>query len=435
VHSRAVDVSFSRPASSVAEGQDPHSGFFVVAGTNGSGKSTLLRSIAACLAGPELAGTLSDSQSSWVSHGSSSATATVEIARGGEGLVTGAGKTAEQFTAGLKWERIDGGSSRPKPYIPSNQTGGKMAERGLWSAKPTGWFAAGYGPFRRISGSSGEAARLVSGDWTIARFATLFREEASLAEAVQWLQQVNYRARSGRDSYSILEERVLRLLSDGLFPENVHALRVDPDGLWVSDAGVESRVDEMSDGYRTVTALVTDIIRQIHQCYSETIEWTETVTGSVQVLTSGVVLIDEIDVHLHVSWQRSIGPWLTTHFPNIQFIVTTHSPFIAQTADPGGLIRIPRASEGRGPGVVNVDLFDRVTKGSADDAVLSELFGLDSPFSKEVDAKRDRLAFLERRVVRDLATTAETAEFADLVADILPSPMSRASQVARTLRE
>jgi len=47
--------------------------------------------------------------------------------------------------------------------------------------------------------------------------------------------------------------------------------------------------------------------------------------------TSGIVLIDEIDIHLHPSWQRHVVHDLKTAFPNLQFIVTTHSPFIVQS--------------------------------------------------------------------------------------------------------
>ena len=65
----------------------------------------------------------------------------------------------------------------------------------------------------------------------------------------------------------------------------------------------------------------------------------------------GVVIIDEIDAHLHVSWQRRIGSWLTSHFPNIQFIVTTHSPYICRSADLGALIRLPGVDEEASPGI------------------------------------------------------------------------------------
>ena len=54
--------------------------------------------------------------------------------------------------------------------------------------------------------------------------------------------------------------------------------------------------------------------------------------------TSGVVLIDEIDLYLHPEWQRSVVDNLKNAFPKLQFIVTTHSPFIIQSLKPGELI-------------------------------------------------------------------------------------------------
>jgi len=56
--------------------------------------------------------------------------------------------------------------------------------------------------------------------------------------------------------------------------------------------------------------------------------------------TPGVILIDEIDLHLHPIWQRSIVEDLKRTFPNIQFIVTTHSPFVIQSLEEGELRRL-----------------------------------------------------------------------------------------------
>jgi hypothetical protein len=300
-----------------------------------------------------------------------------------------------------------------------------MAERSLWSPKPTGWFAAGYGPFRRLAGTSGEVARLMAGDWTASRFATLFREEASLAETVQWLQQVNYRARSGRTAYADLERRVIALLNDGLFPDGYSVDRVDPDGLWiVREFGPPIRIDEMSDGYRTVTALVTDIVRQINECYDGNVEWHE--DGLPVITTSGIVLIDEIDVHLHVSWQKRIAPWLLKHFPDIQFIVTSHSPYICQSASAGGLIQLPGPDDEFPPRAVDGALFRRVVNGSGDDAVLTELFGLDSPYSERVDELRRTLTNLERLAIRGNAGPAELEAMNKLAEALSPSPTRRA---------
>ncbi len=47
----------------------------------------------------------------------------------------------------------------------------------------------------------------------------------------------------------------------------------------------------------------------------------------------GIVFIDEVETHLHVSLQRQIMPFLTGFFPNVQFIVTTHSPFVLSSVD------------------------------------------------------------------------------------------------------
>lgn len=56
--------------------------------------------------------------------------------------------------------------------------------------------------------------------------------------------------------------------------------------------------------------------------------------------TPGVVLIDELDLHLHPSWQRRIVNDLKRTFPKVQFIVTTHSPFIIQSLEEGELRRL-----------------------------------------------------------------------------------------------
>jgi predicted ATP-binding protein involved in virulence len=58
------------------------------------------------------------------------------------------------------------------------------------------------------------------------------------------------------------------------------------------------------------------------------------------VATPGIVLIDELDLHLHPNWQRRIVDDLRNAFPNIQFIATTHSPFIVQSLREGELLEL-----------------------------------------------------------------------------------------------
>lgn len=162
---------------------------------------------------------------------------------------------------------------------------------------------------------------------------------------------------------------MLALLSDDLLPENFRVDKVDADGLWVGKGGEGSfPLQEMSDGYRTIAALVLDMTRHIQAAYGELRGTSE--DGHIAVTAPGVVLIDELDAHLHVTWQRRIGDWMTRHFPNIQFVVSSHSPYICQSASPGGLIRLPGPDEQRAPEVVDEDSYRRIVYGSGDDAAV-----------------------------------------------------------------
>ncbi|WUH88728.1 AAA family ATPase [Streptomyces sp. NBC_00433] len=159
----------------------------------------------------------------------------------------------------------------------------------------------------------------------------------------------------------------------------------------------------------------------------------DTADGVPKVPSPGIVIIDEIDAHLHVSWQKRIGGWLKTHFPNIQFIVTTHSPYICQAADPGGLIRLPGPDEDSPVETVPQHLYDRVIFGSGDDAVLSDLFGLDTPYSEQAEQKREELVALELDVVRGNATEQEKAHYRDLKRKLTSSPATRVDEIAARL--
>ncbi|MDQ1835580.1 AAA family ATPase [Massilia scottii] len=96
--------------------------------------------------------------------------------------------------------------------------------------------------------------------------------------------------------------------------------------------GNEFNVMQLSDGEKCMLALVGDLARRL----------TLLNTGlSDPLLGSGVVLIDEIDLHLHPRWQRTVVRSLEKSFPNCQFIVSTHSPQILGEL-PSDAIRIIR---------------------------------------------------------------------------------------------
>ncbi len=87
----------------------------------------------------------------------------------------------------------------------------------------------------------------------------------------------------------------------------------------------------LSDGQRSMLAMVADIAYRMAQLNPHLLE-------NVTLETPGVVLIDELDLHLHPKWQRTIVDNLRKTFPKVQFIATSHSPFIIQSLRPGELI-------------------------------------------------------------------------------------------------
>ncbi|WP_406111757.1 AAA family ATPase [Kitasatospora purpeofusca] len=415
------------------------SGWTVLAGRNSSGKSTVLQALALALAGPTVSRALVTDFTGWISSGTRTGEVNVHVAVDAslDGF-SGPGNTPEGETSfGLRWSRAPESEHSQRPLVePLGK--GKSGPRGPWVENPAGWFCAGYGPFRRLTGGSSEAQRLMVNQGPSGRLATLFHEDASLAEGVAWLVDLRLRAYEedkGGPAADLLQT-VLALLQDGLLPDNYQVKRVTADGLWVEgrEGTKQFPLKEMSDGYRTVAALVLDIVRQLQGAYGALMV-SRTSSGGTVVRNPGVVLIDEVDAHLHVTWQRKIGDWLQEHFPCIQFIVTSHSPYICQAADEGALIRLPGIDEHQAPEVVQEDLYRRVVYGTGDDAVISELFGLETLFSSRAERERRRLVALERKVYAQTTTPEEDEEYRQLTDLLTSSLVTRVAEVSARLEQ
>ncbi len=97
-------------------------------------------------------------------------------------------------------------------------------------------------------------------------------------------------------------------------------------------------VAQLSAGEKNVVALVADLVKRAVQLNAVLFNAdSDELPGNESnplKKTPGIVLIDEIDLHLHPRWQRIIVPKLVEHFPEIQFIITTHSPFVLQAIKP-----------------------------------------------------------------------------------------------------
>jgi len=285
-----------------------------------------------------------------------------------------------------------------------------------------GWFCAGFGPFRRFTGGEVEPEGLQN----LGRYLSLFDERYALSSSLQWLGDLHHSSltpesseqrhgiqRHSREAYS----RVRAFLNQpGFLPLGVKLESVVPRYVEFKDSdGTSLAIEDLSDGFRSALSLVIELLRQLLAVFG-----LERVLapGANVANVPGVVLIDEVDVHLHPTWQRGIGEFLTRAFPQMQFIVTTHSPLACPAAERGSIFLLPEVG-GSGARFVTDLEKRRLVFGNVLDALSTGAFG---PVSQsEVGAdRRKRLAELNTKELAAGLTRTETDERSALRAE-LPS--------------
>lgn len=416
----SVTIDFDR-------GGHTYAGWTVIAGPNASGKTTLLRAMALACVGPGVVATLQESAADWVRHGVDRASVALTLQRGprdalyvpvpeGGGEFDLVGEPVP-FSIGVQWVEHGVGANPVVRALPRKTS--SDAEYGPWIGfdQTPGWFVAGFGAYRRLAGGSTDAQRLSgSARRAVSQLASLFRDDVALVETMAWLERLHLLRLERREGAAKLLDGVLGILDSGLLPEGTRVVRLDADGLWVDRAGVLVPLQHMSDGYQTVAGLVIDLLRQLSLAYDEL--HVERADDGWVVRNEGVVLIDEGELHLHPSWQRRFGTWMKQHFPRMQFIVTTHSPFICQSANVGGLIHLRPGPRGTEASKLTGRAFDSVVNGTADNVLLSELFELPQVRSDAGGVLLDEIAALEAQVLAGGADASDVARLRDLKARV-----------------
>jgi hypothetical protein len=369
----------------------------VILGGNGSGKTSILRAAALAVLGP-----LMSRSSGYVPEGlirrppgsagrfdlrrgASSAllppaTAQAEICLDKSELPKNFGHfsavTARPLRIGSQIEFL-GTSERMEWGInPPDQA--KIVEMLQYDDSSTSFFLVGYGASRRVEASSrvDESARIKSRRRRYERVASLFEDHLGLMPLSYWLPGYEKRNK-GR------YVQVIHLINK-LLPEACR-IRERPSE---TSAGVEHLFEmngvtlpfrALSDGYRAYIGWIGDML--FHLCMGAS-------SGAKLVETRGVVLIDEIDLHLHPEWQRVVLPTLSAALPNVQFIVTTHSPLVVGSLEAANLFLLV---EQDGASVIK-RLPEPVYGRSSEQILLSPYFGLESTRAPGVSNKLTTLA-------------------------------------------
>ena len=168
-------------------------------------------------------------------------------------------------------------------------------------------------------------------------FYDCFEERIRMADVMHWFQReaVASVSRGGwRPGYTAVRQAILGCMPDA------GDLWYDPDRdeVVLSIAGESQPFSNLSAGQQMMLSMVADIaIKAVTQNAHLVSGSTGDGIPAVLQETPGMVLIDEIDVHLHPRWQRQVVGHLKETFPRIQFVCTSHSPFIIQSLHSGEL--------------------------------------------------------------------------------------------------
>ncbi len=227
--------------------------------------------------------------------------------------------------------------------------------------------------------------------------ANLLSSSADLYDAEQVLLDLDYKAHKEKNGQAgPLLNKVRKLLID-LLPDVQDAGAIEilgPKGFTDDDelSGVKIRtpygsvsLSALSLGYKTMLAWAVDLALRLLLSNPE---------SPAPLEEPAIVIIDEIDLHLHPKWQREVRIFLCKHFPNVQFICTAHSPFMAQAAEDQNVAVLIR--DGDHVTIENDPLIIRGWR--IDQIATSNLIGVDSARSPEVEALiNDRRAILRKK--------------------------------------
>lgn len=169
---------------------------------------------------------------------------------------------------------------------------------------------------------------------------TLFSHEKRLINIEEWLIRCDYQSKSNNPKAKKQLEKLREIICSNLFPEI-------EDFKFESTDKMESYVlfktkdgwfkyTELGFGYQSMLSWVVDLSKRMFDHFPN---------SENPLLESAVVLVDEIELHLHPKWQREVISYVSEIFKNVQFIVTTHSPLVIQSMQEVNLYVLRREDE------------------------------------------------------------------------------------------
>lgn len=250
------------------------------------------------------------------------------------------GEVVEEYTRFIARGREGSfGKAKPKQFVKSILNNGDH-----WNSDSRIRCAKGTVSYLNLFpyGVNRVPARVALSERESLPYKTLFTSDARLLDLQEWLLQLDYSQKSGSEKSQKRLEKMHELLKSELFPEikgfkfGRYELENDQVSVRFETIDGDMRFDELGFGYQTTLTWLADFCKRMFELYPD---------AENPLLEEAVVLVDEIDLHLHPKWQRDLVPTLSKIFPNVQFVVTTHSPHVLQSMEDVNLYVLRRNAE------------------------------------------------------------------------------------------
>jgi len=413
-----LELNFERPA-----------GWHVLIGDNASGKTTIMRAISILLVGESASRTLRIPSSNWLRNNTTKGRIEIEtdirldVEREDELWKERDKKDWEKnrrndlmknynysFDISIIESTSRTGISFNPIKVKYNYPNHQLGE---YESNILMFFTSGYGSFRRLTGEEFDEKKDDNIDYKIAAHISIFDEIYGLIDIVDWLKELrfkqleeekkNIQSKAGK----ILDYITKFINKSELLPHGIILKEVNSSKILFTNKNQDLiEIHELSDGYRTIISTVLDIIHKMLFTFSPDELFTKISSKDVFINGYGTVLIDEIDAHLHPTWQTKIGEWFTKYFPKVQFIVTTHSPIICRAADNGSIWKLENDNEENEAIEITGVEKNRLVYGNILEAMGTEAFGSVAS-SKISENLRNEMSKLFMKSIRGQASNQE----------------------------
>lgn len=330
-------------------------------GVNGSGKTTVLDALALLL--------------SWLPARIRSSTGTgrnltlLDIRNGaGHAAIS---LTAQSGAANYTWALAKRRTGTPDPSTRTNLSEASELSRKMQETVPV----LAYYPVQRAVVDIPLRIRTQHDFSPLNTYENTLSSAANFRTFFEWFRQrediENEYLRHGDGSDRDTQLEAVRHAVETILPGySGLTVRREPLRMEIAKAAGILRVDQLSDGEKCLLALVGDLARRLAMAHGR--------RPGNPLHGHGIVLIDEIDLHLHPEWQRIILPRLLSAFPNCQFFITTHSPLVLNQLQPANLFML--SDDGQGLTVQRPS----EAYGQSSTRILEDLMGLQTTHPDEV---------------------------------------------------